>query len=197
MWALGGHLGSAVSALVDGQLDEESTEQAWLHVQHCPQCRRRVEREGWVKRQLAEMSGPTSVQEPSERLLGSLYELEPGEAAFAQPGAAAAAADAWAAVNALEKQGRGRRRVGLALAGAGSVGVAVFGLSALGTSPFSGSAGNPAASLTGAARTGAPSPALVAPAADVRGRLRGWTWLGGDSGEASPIAVMSPSTRRH
>ena len=32
MWWLGGHLGAAVSALVDGQLDEESAERAWAHV---------------------------------------------------------------------------------------------------------------------------------------------------------------------
>ena len=46
MWGIGGHLGSAVSALVDGQLDDESSEQAWAHVQRCVPCRKRVEREG-------------------------------------------------------------------------------------------------------------------------------------------------------
>src|SRR4051794_41941280 len=47
---LGGHLGASVSALVDGQLDKESTERAWAHVAECPPCRRLVQHEGWVKR---------------------------------------------------------------------------------------------------------------------------------------------------
>jgi hypothetical protein len=48
MWRLGGHLGSSVSALVDGQLDDETAERAWGHVMHCVPCRRLVEHEGWV-----------------------------------------------------------------------------------------------------------------------------------------------------
>ena len=31
-----GHLGTAASALVDGQLDEESADRAWDHVMVCP-----------------------------------------------------------------------------------------------------------------------------------------------------------------
>ena len=113
MWRIGGHLGSAVSALVDGQLDPETTERAWEHVLACPPCRRLVEREGWVKRQLAEMAG-TSAATPPADLVGSLYELD------------AETRDAWAAVEHLEDRARGRRRAGLAAVGVGSVSAAVL-----------------------------------------------------------------------
>ena len=51
-----GHLGSRVSALVDGQLAPEDAERAWSHVHTCPACRRLVEHEGWVKTRLAGLS---------------------------------------------------------------------------------------------------------------------------------------------
>ena len=76
MWRLGGHLGSSVSALVDGQLDDESAERAWAHVMQCPACRRLVEHEGWVKRQLAQISGGPRADQPSDRFLGSLLDLD-------------------------------------------------------------------------------------------------------------------------
>jgi hypothetical protein len=177
MWRLGGHLGSAVSALVDGQLDEETTERAWRHVVDCPPCRRLVEREGWVKRQLSEVAGTaTRHEQPPARLLGSLYQLEPDEVQ-----------DAWAAVEEIEARGRGRRRVGLALVGAGSVSAAVLGLSALsGTTLGIGSGGAPATSLGGATAT--PMRADVAPTAAVHGRLHGWTLRPGDDPVAHAVA---------
>lgn len=122
VWRLGGHLGPSVSALVDGQLDEESTERAWAHVMACPSCCRAVEREGWVKRQLAQMSGSPAPDESSSHLLGSLHDLDPVERETR---------DAWAAVAELEARGRGRRRAGIAAVGVGSVSAAVLGLSAL------------------------------------------------------------------
>ncbi len=177
MWpleSLGGHLGSTVSALVDGQLDDETADAAWVHVHQCPQCRRLVERESWLKRQLSAM-GPVADQPPS-RLLGSLYDLAPPSQSAADE-----AVDAWAAVHTLERQGRGRRRVGIALVGAGSVGAAVLGLTALGGAPLSGPAGAPAASLTRASSpatpTSRPTGGIPGPAttASVRGPLPGWT----------------------
>ena len=66
MW----HLGSRVSALLDGQLSSEETERAWAHVHACHACRDLVEREGWIKTRLAGLShGGT--QAP-EHLKGSL-----------------------------------------------------------------------------------------------------------------------------
>jgi hypothetical protein len=50
-----GHLGSRVSALLDGQMSPTDEERAWEHVHTCYQCRDAVEREGWVKTRLASM----------------------------------------------------------------------------------------------------------------------------------------------
>lgn len=155
MFGLGGHVGANVSALVDGQLDHEESERAWSHVLTCPDCRRLVEREGWVKTRLASMRG----DEPPDRLMGSLYQLD-------------AAAEAWAAVGELERKGRGRRRAGLALAGAGSVSAAVFGIASLSgaTLGIGGApAGAPATSLTRPSAT--PTTAVIAPSIVVHGRV--------------------------
>ena len=51
-----GHLGSRVSALLDGQLSPAEAERAWAHVHACHACRDLVEREGWVKTRLAGLS---------------------------------------------------------------------------------------------------------------------------------------------
>ena len=154
----GGHLGPAVSALVDGQLDEESAERAWDHVLHCPSCRRQVEREGWVKRQLAQMAG-SGLGEPSPRLIGSLHDLDPVEQETRA---------AWVAVSELEERGRGRRRAGIAAVGVGSVSAAVLGIGALSGTPFLGGppAAPPATSLTRTTPTAGPLAQLRAPAAD-------------------------------
>lgn len=65
-----GHLGTRVSALLDGQLPADEAERAWAHVHVCHSCRDAVEREGWVKTRLAGLSsGPHGV---SDHLKGSL-----------------------------------------------------------------------------------------------------------------------------
>jgi len=161
LWRLGGHLGSNVSALVDGQLDPETAERAWGHVLHCPPCRRLVEREGWVKRRLS--GAPrASVEEPPEALVGSLLDLDP-------------AAVAWADTDDIERRSRGRRRTGIVLVGAGSVSAAVLGLTALG-GPLGqgGGAGTPASQIGRSTSSSAPTRATVAPASLVHGRLPGW-----------------------
>ncbi len=109
MLSLSGHIGAKASALVDGQLPPVEEERAWSHVLTCPGCRRLVEREGWVKRQLFSLSDPGTVDPPSQ-LLGSLY-----------------AVDAWAAVDEIEKQSR-RRRTAAVLVGGGAVSACVLGL---------------------------------------------------------------------
>jgi anti-sigma factor RsiW len=151
---LGGHLGTAVSALVDGQLDAASAERAWVHVHGCETCSRQVEREGWVKTQLASIPGDEG---PPPQLLGSLYSL--GESTHPPDPAAA-----WAAVEELERRGRGRRRAGIALVGAGSVSAAVLGLASL-TGSTLGIGGAPAT-----APSIAPT-AVIAPVARVHGTL--------------------------
>ena len=74
------HLGSRVSALVDGRLAPEEEERCWAHVHACHACRDLVEHEGWVKTQLAQLSlGPS---EPSRdfksSLVGRCSALDPG-----------------------------------------------------------------------------------------------------------------------
>ena len=110
MLSLSGHIGSKVSALVDGQLSSSEEERAWSHVLTCPGCRRLVEREGWTKRQLGSLCGGPASMEPPPQLMGSLYDV-----------------DAWSTVDAIEKSSR-RRRTTVALVGGGAVGACVLGL---------------------------------------------------------------------
>lgn len=139
---LGGHIGSVVSALVDGHLDRASAERAWSHALSCAGCLRQVEREGWVKTRLASMSGSS---EPPPDLLASLYTVQSADRQ--------AAVEAWAALDAVERRGQGRRRAGLAIAGAGSVSAAVLGLAYLtGAAGGYSGGGTPAANLTGPPR---------------------------------------------
>jgi anti-sigma factor RsiW len=168
---LGGHLGSSVSALVDGQLDEETGERAWQHVEQCEGCRRLVEHEAWVKRQLAQIGQTPRAEEPSDRFLGSLRDLDPE-------------AVAWAETQQIEDRGRTRRRAGIALVGAGSVSAAVLGLTTWGGTSFGPGQGDrsPATSIGGAGSTALPSSAVVAPVVDVRGRLPGRVTTTGASG---------------
>ena len=109
MLSLSGHIGTKASALVDGQLTRSEEERAWSHVLTCPGCRRLVEREGWVKRQLGSLSDPT-MGDPPPQLLGSLYDV-----------------DAWAQVDEIEQQSR-RRRTTVVVLGGGAVGACVLGL---------------------------------------------------------------------
>jgi hypothetical protein len=90
-----GHLGTRVSALLDGQLSVEETERAWAHVHVCHDCRDQVEREGWVKTRLAGLSCDPAGAVPSRlasslkgaSLLeeGSLLGVPPGDAYLARP----------------------------------------------------------------------------------------------------------------
>jgi hypothetical protein len=117
-----GHLGTRVSALLDGQLSPADEERAWEHVHSCHQCRDAVEREGWVKTRLATMQLAGSAA-PSH-LKGSL--LVRGLVDWPDLPDHPALADAGAAR---------RRHLGLAGIGSGAVGAAVMGVLALGASP--------------------------------------------------------------
>lgn len=113
-----GHLGSRVSALLDGQLPPEETERAWAHVHQCHACRDLVEREGWVKTRLAGLSFGTT--ETPGHLKGSLLgpPVHPSDlGAFPH---------------------RPRRNVGLVALGGGAVGAAVVGVLALGVASADG-----------------------------------------------------------
>jgi anti-sigma factor RsiW len=114
---LSGHLGTNVSALVDGQLSADEEERAWSHVLTCAGCRRRVEHEGWVKQTLSGLGW--AAPEADRSLSSRVYDVH-----------------AWAAVDEIEEQSN-RRRVPLALVGVGCVGLGVVGLMALTSPPAS------------------------------------------------------------
>jgi hypothetical protein len=83
-----GHLGSRVSALLDGQLSPLETDRAWAHVHLCHVCRDAVEREGWVKTRLATLGGAAAPSHLKGSLLGPLPVVapEPPDAAPRRPG---------------------------------------------------------------------------------------------------------------
>ena len=114
------HLGSRVSALLDGQLDAADEERAWAHAHSCPVCWEAIQREGWVKTQLYGLS--FSADPPPSRLKGSL--LGAIDAMPAGPSATS-----------LPSLGDTRHRSAFAALSSGAVGVAVVGVLALGAAP--------------------------------------------------------------
>jgi anti-sigma factor RsiW len=104
-----------VSALLDGRLPAVDEERLWEHVHTCHPCRDLVEREGWVKTQLAGLSldpgaAPAGLK---DSLMSPTRALRPDPFPTALPAT------------------RHRHR-GLALIGGGAVGAAVVGVLALG-----------------------------------------------------------------
>lgn len=112
-----GHVGNKVGALVDGQLPREEAERLWHHVHGCRRCSARVEREGWVKMQLAGLASSWPASAP----LG----LREGLADRAPLGAVQPAL----AVSDPVSDHRGLLTV--AVLGAGSIGAAMVGVIAL------------------------------------------------------------------
>lgn len=117
---MGGHLGTRVSALLDGQLPAAEAERAWAHVHTCHACRDQVEREGWIKTSLAGLSHGASAA--PDHLKGSLlggafagarHEPHPLASYAAPP----------------------RRNLGLVAMGGGAVGAVVLGVVALSVAP--------------------------------------------------------------
>ncbi|WP_110207959.1 hypothetical protein [Nocardioides daejeonensis] len=112
-----GHVGSRVSALVDGQLPSDQADRLWAHVHTCCLCRDRVEREGWVKTRVAGLSHQSR---PAPDYLQSLLTL--GSALETLPTTHDRHLDDAAA----------RRRTAVAVVlGAGSVSAALVGVVAL------------------------------------------------------------------
>lgn len=54
------HLGTRVSALLDGQLSASDADCAWSHVAGCAECREAVQREAWIKQRMAGLSSLTT-----------------------------------------------------------------------------------------------------------------------------------------
>lgn len=81
-----GHLGSRVSALLDGQLSPEESERLWRHVHACGQCREEVEHQGWVKTQLAGFALQAPAPAAPSHLAGALVSCAVGNVSVDQQG---------------------------------------------------------------------------------------------------------------
>ena len=115
---MNGHLGRRVSDLLDGQLPADEADRAWTHIHGCGLCRQAVEREGWVKTQLLNLSLAGSPA--PEHLKGSL--LSPRTPSYpAGYGYQPEPERAW--------------RGTLLTIGGGALGAAVLGIVALGVAP--------------------------------------------------------------
>ncbi|KRF36705.1 anti-sigma factor family protein [Nocardioides sp. Soil805] len=160
------HLGPRVSALLDGHLPPAEEERLWEHVHACHPCRDLVEREGWVKTQLAGLSldpgaAPAGLK---DSLMCPTSALRAGTFPTSLP------------------TGRSRHR-GLAMIGGGAAGAAVVGLLALGAAgspqverrapvgdlnrPVTSSNVDPQSRPARRTRTPAPSRAAASPSAGV------------------------------
>ena len=111
-----GHVGARVSALIDGQLSPAESERLWAHVHHCSLCRAQVEREGWVKTQLAGLALSCPQPPAPHELKGALS----GVAHWDAPAPAVSMPSA-----------ERRRMMTFAAIGAGSIGAAMVGVIAL------------------------------------------------------------------
>lgn len=115
------HLGSRVSALLDGRLPPAEEERAWAHVHECHPCRDLVEREGWVKTRLAGLSfADRSACEATDRLKSSLLAASGCGSAMTSPQFPTSGASFLA------------RHRSLVAIGGGAAGAAVVGVLALG-----------------------------------------------------------------
>ena len=135
--ALSGHVGTRVSALVDGQLSEIESERVWSHVLICPPCRRLVEQEGWTKTRVrGAAAAPDACSPIPLGLLGSLYAVEARAELRAEIVAEVRAEfheELRAEVGRVERAAR--RRATIAIVGVSSMSVAVVGLMAVTASP--------------------------------------------------------------
>jgi anti-sigma factor RsiW len=111
-----GHLGSRVSALLDGQLPPAEAERAWAHVHACHLCRDLVEREGWVKTRLSGLPEHPRRTTAPDHLKSSLRCGAPAPSGYLDPRAD------------VDRP----RRLAVVLLGGSAAGVAVLGVLALG-----------------------------------------------------------------
>ena len=103
------HLGTRVSALLDGQLSSADADCAWAHVASCAECREAVQREAWIKQRMAGLSSLTTAP---MSLKGDLLRPEH-----------------------CSQRREHRRALSLAAVGGGAVGAAMMGFIALSPAP--------------------------------------------------------------
>ncbi|MDT0202108.1 zf-HC2 domain-containing protein [Nocardioides sp. AE5] len=112
-----GHIGSRVSALVDGQLPPGEAERLWAHAVRCERCSDAIAREGWVKTRLAGLRQDACTPPTPSDLASALRHPESRCAAPAE--------------DCLGTSAVRRHPVAVAVLGAGSVGAAMIGVLAL------------------------------------------------------------------
>ena len=177
------HLGSRVSALVDGRLPLAEEERLWEHVHTCHPCRDLVEREGWVKTRLASLSfdGGGAPARLKDSLMCPTSALRP---------------------SAFPTASRPRHR-SLAMIGGGAAGAAVVGVLALGAAgtpqverrapvsdlnrPVTTSHVDPQVRPVRRVRTPASSPAPTSRSSDATGGQESGQESGQDSGRARSV----------
>ena len=143
-----GHLGSRVSALLDGQLPPAEAERAWAHVHTCHLCRDLVEREGWIKTRLSGLPEHPRRTTAPDHLKSSLRCGAPAPSGYLDPH--------------VDRP----RRAAVVLLGGSAAGVAVLGVLALGLGPAQPTSPDRRAPVTDiGGDEGGPVPV------DVRGRL--------------------------
>ncbi len=126
-----GHLGTRVSALLDGRMPAAEEDRWWQHVHQCHPCRDLVEREGMVKTRLAGLSlGDAAAP---DRLKDSLLMARP-LAAPRQPEYLVPASPRRTSGHGFGGSSFVGGVVG-GVIGSGAVGVAVVGVLALGAGP--------------------------------------------------------------
>ena len=63
-------LGDVAAALVDGQLDHDARERAFVHLAHCSTCRAEADAQRRLKARLAQLEPPATPPDLAARLLG-------------------------------------------------------------------------------------------------------------------------------
>lgn len=115
---ISGHVGNRVGALVDGQLPPDEAERLWRHVAGCHRCSTRVEREGWVKQQLAGLASSWPTNAPLGLRAGLAHPAPLGAPQYLPPPA-------------LQRTADHRGALTVAVLGASSLGAAMIGVIAL------------------------------------------------------------------
>lgn len=175
------HLGSRISALVDGQLDPAATERALAHVASCAACARELASARAARRALAAADDVAPTEDLTARLLSLSSQPFPAPTVRDPFTVGGGAALPLAATHALRGDVVGRRSptrlvVG-SMAGLGAVAACLF---LLGERPVVTPSSHPAAALGLLAHTAGPAaPTPTVDASTVAGlRGQGWTFPG-------------------
>ena len=174
------HLGSRISALVDGQLDAAATERALAHVAGCTLCAQELAAARAARRALAAADPVLPTEDLTARLLSLSADAAPPAPGQRDPfGTGAGAALPFAATHALRGDVASRRTpVRLVVGSVAGLGVVAAGLFVLGARPVVAPTSHPAAVLGMLAQTADPTGESTPADDDTVAWLRsqGWTF---------------------